>query len=440
MWGRRDLIRAGALGLLLTSAGGLMEACGGGDPKADPKKATGGIQLVSADIARTVADPALVAPAATTMDGFAARLYDAVAGQQGNLVISPYSVAVALSMTLAGARGTTAAQMSSVLGAGALGDRWHDGVDALTSYVDGLAGEVKRADGSKATLGITTANALFGQQGMALMQGFLEVMARDYGTGVQTVDFAADPDHVADLINGWVADHTDQRITDLIAHGVLSRDDRLALVNAISLTAPWEMPFDKDSTRPGPFHLADGSTVRAPLMTKSDVGVTRVDGSGWSAARIPYAGGTLAMTVLVPDADRFDAVEKDLAGGVLARALGAGRSTSLVLTLPRWTSRTSVSLKAALQALGMPRAFTDSADFGAMAEEPLKIGAALHQGYIAVDEDGTEAAAATAIVMQPTSGAARPETFTVDRPFLYAVHDTAHGTPLFVGRVIDPTR
>ncbi|HWU23380.1 MAG TPA: serpin family protein [Nocardioides sp.] len=437
MMGRRDLIRAGALGLLLTSAGGLMEACGT-SPKSDAK-ATGGIQLVSADVARTAADPALAGTTATAMDGFAARLYDAVAGQQGNLVISPYSVAVALSMTFAGARGTTAAQMGSVLGTGALGDRWHDGMDALTSYVDGLAGEVKRADRSKATIGITTANALFGQQGMVFLQGFLEVMARDYGTGVQTVDFAANPDHVADLINGWVADHTDRRITDLIAHGVLSKDDRLALVNAIGLTAPWEMPFDKDSTRPGAFHRADGSRVRVPLMAKSDVTVTRVDGSGWSAVRIPYAGSTLAMSVIVPDAGHFDAVEKGLAGGVLTKALGAGRSTSLVLTLPRWTSRTAVSLKAALQALGMPRAFTDAADFGAMADEPLKIGAALHQGYLAVDEDGTEAAAATAIVMQPTSGAARPETFTVDRPFLYVVHDTGHGTPLFLGRVTDPT-
>ncbi|GAB4012111.1 serpin family protein [Nocardioides ultimimeridianus] len=423
-----------------------MEACGSA-AKNDPKQATGGIQLVSADVARAAADPTLVGPAATAMDGFAVRLYDAVlkgirgtAGGPGNLVISPYSVAVALSMTLAGARGTTAAQMGSALGTGALGDRWHDGMDALTSYVDGLAGDVERADGSKATLGITTANALFGQQGLAWERPFLELLARDYGAGMRTVDFA-NPDHVADLINAWVADRTEDRITDLVPHGALTRDARLALVDAVSLTAPWEQPFDKKSTRPGDFQLADGRTVRAPLMTKPGVGVDLTDGPGWQAARIPYAGGTLAMTVVLPDAGRFDEVEAGLAKGGLVRALAPGRSATVDLTLPRWSARTAVSLKSALEALGVTRAFTDAADFSAMTtDEGLEIGDVLHQGYVKVDEDGTEAAAATAVVMVATGAPVAPATFTVDRPFLFVLHDTAHGTPLFVGRVADPTR
>ncbi|HJQ05037.1 MAG TPA: serpin family protein [Nocardioides sp.] len=441
MMGRRDLIRAGALGLLLTSAGGLMEACGS-SPKqpAIDTSTEGGIRLVSADVQRATADPALLAPVVTGLERFGARLYDAVAGQPGNLVISPYSVAIALSMTLAGARGTTASQLASVLGADALGDRWHDGMNTLTSYVDGLAGPVQRQDRSKATIGLATADALFGQQGEAWQKAFLEVLARDYGAGMRTVDYRSDPDKVADLISGWVADRTDQRITNLIPHGVLTRDDRLTLVNAVSLTAPWEKPFEKSLTRPGDFHRADGSTVQAPMMTQSDVEVRLTSGPGWQAARIPYAGSTLAMTVVLPADGRFGEVEAALASGGLTAALAGGRDTTLDLTLPRWSSRTTVSLEDALQGLGVTQAFTDAADFtGMTTQERLRIDSVLHQGYIKVDEDGTEAAAATAVVMGTTAGRVDPETFVADRPFLFVLHDTAHGTPLFLGRVTDPT-
>ncbi|GAB3865286.1 serpin family protein [Nocardioides maradonensis] len=425
-----------------------MEACGSNPkPTTVDTSSEGGIRLVSADVQRAAGDPALLAPAVTSLEGFAAGLYDAVlkairgaAAGPGNLVISPYSVAIALSMTLAGARGTTATQLASALGADTLGDRWHDSMNTLTAYVDGLAGPVKRADGSKATIGLTTADALFGQQGEAWQKAFLEVLARDYGAGMRTVDYRSDPDKVADLISAWVADRTDQRITQLIPHGVLTRDDRLTLVNAVSLTVPWEKPFERSLTRPGDFHRADGSTVRSPMMTQSDVEVHLVSGSGWQAARIPYAGGALAMTVVLPVADRFDEVEAALASGGLTAALAAGRDTTLDLTLPRWTARTTVSLEAALQGLGVKQAFTDAADFSGMTtQERLLIDAVLHQGYIKVDEDGTEAAAATAVVMGTTAGRLDPETFVADRPFLFVLHDTAHGIPLFLGRVTDPT-
>jgi serpin B len=258
---------------------------------------------------------------------------------------------------------------------------------------------------------------------------------------MRAVDFRQ-PDVVRGLINTWVADHTDQRITDLIAPGALTPDDRLALVNAVSLTAPWEQPFEKSLTKPGDFHLDDGSTVQADLMMQTDVGVTRVDGSGWQVARIAYAGSTVAMTVVLPDAGKIGAVESALVSGGLTKALGSGRATSVVLTLPKWTARSAVTLNDALASLGITDAFNPSkADFSAMTkQEQLSIDAVLHQGYIKVDEDGTEAAAATAVVMQATSARAEPETFVVDRPFLYVLHDTAHGTPLFIGRVTDPTQ
>ncbi|MCL2543996.1 MAG: serpin family protein [Nocardioidaceae bacterium] len=443
---RRDVLRTAGLGLLLGSAGGLIEACGSGPRTSPPPppvtSGSGGIRLVAADRRRAAGDPALLAPTSSALDGFAARLYAAVAGASGsgNVVISPYSVAVALSMTLAGARGSTASQLEAALETSALGDRWHSGMNTLTSYVDGLAGPVKRADGSKATIGLGVANALFGQSGEHWRSAFLDLLAGEYGAGLRVVDFA-DPDHVRGLINAWVADHTDDRIKDLIGPGVLTSDARLALVDAISLTAPWEAPFEKGLTRPGDFHPDGGGTVRAQMMRKSGVDVTLTRGQGWQAARIPYAGSTLAMTVVLPDQGRLSDVERGLDSGVLAQALGPGRSASVDLTLPRWSSRTSVSLEQALSSLGVTAAFGPSADFSGMTtQDALSIGAVLHQGWIKVDEDGTEAAAATAAVMTMSGVRGDLETFLVDRPFVYVLHDVAHGTPLFVGRVTDPTR
>ncbi|GAB2975769.1 serpin family protein [Nocardioides montaniterrae] len=427
----------GGLALLATSAGGLLSGCSGGDPDAGR-----GVELVSAGTPRSAADPTLIAPTVEGMDAFAARLYAAVAGQQqGNLVISPYSVAAALSMTLAGARGRTAQQLSGVLGAIGLGGRWHDGVNALTSYVDSLAGERQRADGTTVTLGLRTADAVFGQRGVPWQHDFLEMLAKDYGTGVRAVDFT-DPEPVRRLINAWVADATDHRIEDLIPSGVLDPGTRLALVNAISLTAPWDDPFEHTATSDGPFHLAGGGVRKVPMMHRTGQ-LEQVEGSGWSGVRLRYAGGALALTVVLPDPGRLSAVEVGLAGGGLATALGPGRTGPVELSLPKWSSRTALSLAEVLAGLGAGDAFDPGrADFSGMTRaQRLYLSAVLHQGRIEVDEHGTEAAAATAAVM--TVGAApvreRPTRFVVDRPFLYAVHDVAHGTPLFLGRVTDPT-
>ena len=440
---RRDTLRLGLLGLAALGGAGSLGACSGakddgrqGGPEPD---VLGDIELTSSEVRRAAGDPSVVPEVVTGLRALAGGLYDAVAAEPGNVVLSPYSVLVALGMTMAGAAGRTAEEMRAVLGAGDLGDRWHKGVNALTAHVDGLAGVQERADGSDAELSLATANQLFGQRGVAWEREFVDHVAKEYGAPLRGVDFEGATEQARTLINDWVEQETRDRIVDLVPEGVLDPLTRLVLVNAISLGAPWEQPFEKALTATAPFRRADGSTVEADLMHRPDVAGSLASGQGWRAAVVPYAGRRLAMTVVLPDAGSFEAVEREVSAGGFTRLARDARPAVVDLTLPRWSFRTAASLKDPLIGLGMPSAFGD-ADFTPMTEADLDlvIAEVLHQGFIAVDEEGTEAAAATAVVVAETS-APIAEPFVVDRPFLFAIHDLEHHAPLFVGRVGDPT-
>jgi serine protease inhibitor len=211
-------------------------------------------------------------------------------------------------------------------------------------------------------------------------------------------------------------------------------------VNALWFKAPWRAPFDRHGTRPQPFHRLDGTRVDVDLMREMVYGAGYVEGDGWRAVELPYAGDELAMSVVVPDAARFAEVERST-GTWLPRVLGAHAPEPVAVGLPRWTTRTGAELTGALERLGMPTAFGPRADFtGFGGDEPLQIGAVVHEGFVAVDEAGTEAAAATAVVMRAAGAMVSPRTLVADRPFLYVIHDVPTRTPLFVGRVLDPTQ
>lgn len=441
---RRDTLRLGLLALALSAAAGSLAACSADNepglqpaPDADPD----GIELVSSDVKRAAGDTTALAPVVDGLRLFAGDLYRELAAEPGNLVLSPYSVAIALGMTLVGATGKTAREMGEVLHTGSLGDRWHKGLNAVTAGTDARAGEQERGDGSKATLELATANQLFGQQGVGWEADFLDLLAKEYGAGLRAVDYVTAPEDARTLINTWVEQQTHDRIVDLVPEGIIDPSTRLVLVNAIYLKAPWEHPFEKSLTASGPFHRLDGSTVNADLMRRPDIEGGWVSGEGFRAAVVPYAGGKLAMSVVLPDDGLFQAVEGALAKGAYGAVLAQQAAPATVdLTLPRWSFRTAVPLKEPLEAMGMPTAFGDGADFTPMTDEDLDlvIAEVLHQGFIAVDEEGTEASAATAVVMAETA-APVAEVLVVDRPFLFLIHDTEHGTPLFVGRVTDPT-
>ena len=394
--------------------------------------------LAIADVPRASASPDDAVRAATALDAFGLDLFRKVGAGGGNVVISPASVALALAMARAGARGETAAQMDAVLRDLGSDARASD-INALDAALAARSGRFADGQGTPLEVALRIANAPFGQRGMPLQAAFLDALASRFGAGLRLVDYAADTEAARRTINGWVADQTEGRIPELLAPGILSRDTRLTLVNAIYLKAPWTIPFNADATATATFTRADGSQVGVPFMNGSaDRGYA--EGSGWRAVELPYVGGSLALDVIVPD--DLAAFEAGLTQEGLAELTGALRERTVTLALPRFGIETSAGLADALAALGMPLAFDpDRADFsGITTAEPLYISAVVHQANIDVDEKGTEAAAATAVVMSrgamPADG---PVTLRVDRPFLFVLRDLPTGAILFLGRVADPS-
>lgn len=413
-----------------------------------PSGTTVHADLVRSDLSRDPADAADVEAAYAAVSAFTAEVYRTLAAtQRGNLVCSPFSVAMALGMTVQGARGATAGELLAALhgpagtpleASRAVARR----LNALDVALAARAGTVKLADGSTGEVALSSANSLWGQRDLVWEKEFLDLLARNFGTGMHQVDYRTATEQARTAINGWVSEQTRERIPELIARGVLDADSRLTLVNALYLKAPWQIPFQKEATRPAPFTRLDSSTVQAPQMTAT-IAAGYAAGPGWVAARLPYADGRLAMTVVLPDAGRFAAIEKQLDGAWLAAVHPAMQQTQVQVGLPRWTTRSQASLRDVLEQLGIRQAFTDAADFSGMTtQERLQISAVVHEAFVAVDEAGTEAAAATAVVMRVTGAPVDPARLIADRPFLYLIHDNAAGavpTPLFIGRVLDPT-
>ncbi|WP_243058709.1 serpin family protein [Nocardioides sp. SR21] len=409
--------RAVLLALLATP---LVAACRLDEPAAAGRVATG---KVASTVARVPGDPSALPAAVRSMWTLGNGLWARVSGDPGNLALSPYSIATALALTVNGAAGQTRAEMLSVLEAASV-DELNHGVNALTREIEGLAGRKVALD---------AANQLFGQRGVAWEQDFLDVLAREYGAGLRTVDFATEG--ARDAVNAWTAERTHDRIPEILPPGSVGELTRLVLVNALYFKAPWAEPFEEPLTRPADFHLTDGGTIQVPTMRATLSQAATAVGDGWQAVQLPYAGGRLAMTVVLPDAGA------EVAASALPAIIADVRPAGVELALPRWTFRTEVALREELVELGMPTAFAQAgADFTPMTEddEHLLIDDVYHQVFVAVDEHGTEAAAATAVVVRATSAVLAQQRIAVDRPFLFVIHDREHGTPLFVGRVDDP--
>jgi serine protease inhibitor len=431
MFSRRDTLRIlGAAGL----AAPVLTACAEHD-SAPPGPADGALRLVNADVARSAGDPGSISGVVSAMDAFTSDLWGRLGAPTDNLALSPYSIAVALAMTANGAAGRTASQMREVLHISSL-STYNGGIDALTQAIEALAGPVKLADGKTDEIALATANQLFGDGQTAWGKAFLTVLAKEYGAGMRTVDFRHAAEAARELVNEWAAHQTHDRIPDILPPGSVDATTRLVLVNALYLKAPWQTPFDRSSTATAHFRRGDGSTVSVDMMhSDADGGAEWLAGGHFEAARLRYAGGSLAMTVALPDRGQESATLTELLG----RLTDPGED-GLELSMPRWTFRTPTDLVPPLTDLGMTDAFTDRADFGPMApSEVLSVSGVLHDAFIAVDENGTEAAAATAAVVGATSLPVARHTLVLDRPFLFVLHDTAHGTPLFVGRVADPS-
>jgi serpin B len=373
---------------------------------------------------------------ATDNDHFAWDLYQAVrVGSTDNLVFSPFSISMALAMTYGGARTTTADQMAATLHFSLPAERLHPTFDALD-----LALEAPPAAGADAgTFQLSLANALWGRQGSNFLPDFLDLLATNYGAGMHAVDFTAG-DSARLAINQWVSDQTHAMIPHLFPlPGSLDPATVFVLTNAVYFKADWAAPFDANSPN-GTFNAPSGP-VQVPMMSKAFGTVSAWTGTGYRAATLPYQGGKTSMILIVPDAGTFDAFEAGLTFDAFEAILRSWPTMGVFLTMPRFKIDASLLLNEVLGGLGMPDAFHDGvADFsGIDGAHDIFLFEVIHQALIAVDEKGTTAAAATAVVGGVTDGPGG-DPLVVDRPFIYAIRDDASGSILFLGRVLDPSK
>jgi len=374
---------------------------------------------------------------------FAFDLYRALRAQPGNLFYSPYSVSLALAMTYAGARGETERQMAEtlhfdVLAAPGAQPALHTAWNALDVELArrGQGFQVDEGQGFQ----LHIANSLWGQKGYAFLAEFLDLLAERYGAGMRLLDFGSAPEEARVAINDWVSEQTQGRIEDLIPPGLITPLTRLVLANAIYFNASWDHPFQEDLTGDGPFHLLDGGQVAVPMMRQTE-DLAYAEGDGVQAVELPYLGGEVSMVLLLPEAGRFEAFEEALDAGRVDALLETLSRRRVALTMPRFEFESSMELSETLGQMGMSDAFGEGvADFSGMDGTPnLFISAVVHKAFVAVDEAGTEAAAATAAIVGERAMPEEPVEMTVDRPFVFLIRDRLSGSVLFVGRVVDPS-
>ena len=392
-------------------------------------------QLVKSEKAR-ITSPELpagdLAELVAANTAFAFDLYQQVGDQDGNLFYSPYSVSIALAMTYAGARGETEQQMADALRFTLPQDRLHPAFNVLDQA---LASRGASSDEFE----LHVVNRIWGQVDYPFLESFLDVLAENYGAGLNLLDFVNATEQSRVAINDWVADQTRDRIKDLIAPGAITALTRLVLTNAVYFKAAWEEPFDEALTQDGSFHRLDGSQVTVPMM-RQNAGFGYAAGDGYRAIELPYEGGELSMVIFLPDAARFAEFEAALDAARVDAIAQALAPRDLALTMPRFSFTRDFSLVEVLSAMGMPIAFTGGADFSGMnGSQDLFIQGVLHKAFVAVDEEGTEAAAATAVIVGLTAAPPSELNVTIDRPFIFVIRDIETKTILFAGRVLDPS-
>ena len=403
-------------------------------------------RTVRADVARLTPPATGDALAALVPSLRALGLSLAASQPDRDLVVSPLSIAVAFAMVEAGAGEATSADIVAAFGfpePPAL----HEAMNALTSQLaevggggDGAGGAGDAGDGGPGS-GVTleVADAIWGQSGLDLGAPFLATLAAHYGAGVEEVDYAADAEAARREINAWVAKVTRDRIPDLLPPSAVTADTLVTLVNAVYLDAAWRAPFDRALTRDRTFTLADGTAVEVPTMHHPQLRtVATAAEDGTSAVKLPYAGGRLAMVVLVPPRNvGLATFEAELTVERLGSMTDRLARAQVDLTLPRWDSATALDLAEPLAVLGL---HIPGGDLGGIAPGAV-IGAALHAANITVDEERTVASAATAVVAARAAMDEPPRLrIEVDRPFLFVVQHEPTGAPLFYGRVTDPSR
>lgn len=364
-------------------------------------------------------------------NAFAFDLYEALRATPGNLAFSPASVSTALAMTYAGARGNTEAEMKATLHFELEQARLH------AAFADLLRGLTTGPGAASYDLAI--ANRLWGDKASTFLPDFLSLTEKLYGAKLEQLDFRNDADGARKVINAWVEEQTKKRIVELLKPGIITDRTRLVLTNAIYFKGTWLDPFEKKATREQTFYAPDGAK-KVPMMHKVE-DLRAYAGDGLAALELPYQGEDLSMVFLLPDAkDGLAAIEEKLSAEAVDGWIARMHEQKVVVALPRFEVTSDFPLHDVLPGMGMKEAFTMAADFSGMnGAHDLYITAVVHKAFVKVDEEGSEAAAATAVVVGEKGIAMRPLEFTADHPFLFLIRDKRTGSILFLGRVSSPT-
>jgi serpin B len=394
--------------------------------------------------------------AAKATNELAVDLHRQLAKGDENLCISPYSIESALAMTFAGADGETRTEMARVLhltndsAAPASFSALQHSLEEMSKKTAELVKQSKKFGGPSEPITLNIANRLFAQKGYAFREAFLSLVKQNFGGAFEPIDFIADPASATQRINKWVVDQTRERIRDLIPGGALDKTTRLVLANALYLKAPWANEFAENATQPETFLVHGNAPTDVPMMRKTDKQFGYAKREGYTAVSLPYAGNDLQFLVLLPDeVNGLRALESKLTSELLAQCAKL-QTRDVDLHLPKLKLEPpTILLAEKFEALGMKTAFDKpqgSANFDKMAprkpNDYLYISQIFHKTFIAVDEKGTEAAAATAVAMMAGSALRSPPPppieVKVDRPFVYAIQHVPSGVCLFLGRVTDP--
>ncbi|MFN8507695.1 MAG: serpin family protein [Dehalococcoidia bacterium] len=407
----------------------LLSACGtdsaaAGEARADVARATPG--------ANGLTEAITFANASRDLGWDLYRLL--AAKDTGNIFLSPYSIAAAMAMVTAGARGDTAVQLQRLLHTTGSGEGLHPAFNALDTVLTTTASKDRGVP-----FELTTANSAWGQSGFDFERAYLETLARYYGAGIQLADFQHEPDSARKAVNKWVEERTKERIKDLLPAGSVNTLTRLILVNAIYFKADWSAPFEKELTSPGAFTTAAGARKDVPMMRRTGT-YEYAKGDGVELLELPYASSGVSMAVLLPAQGTLAKAEGALAQSA-GSLLASVKSTRVALTMPKWQFTSSFALKEALSTLGATDVFdAGRADLSGMdGRKDIFLTDVFHKAFVRVDEKGTEAAAATGAVVGATSAPVDPPVqFTVDRPFIFLIRERETGAVLFAGRVVDP--
>ena len=365
---------------------------------------------------------------------FALDLYSKYKSNDGNVFFSPYSISTALAMTYEGARGQTADEMQSVL---------HFPKDDQTRRNDFAAiyAQINRKDKNYT---LSTANALWAQKDYYFLPDYLDITGKYYGGNVTNLDYVKETEKSRLTINSWVENQTNNKIKDLIPQGEIDASTRLVLTNAVYFKGTWVKQFDKNNTHEQDFRVSPGTTVKAQMMSLigEDAVFNYTETDQAQILELPYAGNELSMLILLPKGDDINSLEESLSAENLAAWKNGMSEENVNVYLPKYKFETKYSMTDTLKEMGMPTAFSGEADFSGMTgKKDLFISDVIHQAYVEVNEEGTEAAAATAVIMANTAvSPTNTKTFNADHPFVFLIQDKTTGAILFMGRVNNPTK